>query len=150
MNKHIITSVTSYVCATMRDKWASINWLVCIDCGYNIMILWGPVELVSLFSNSAYTPNRPFYGGTATECGHSHGACCPQGCMDRDTDVVSDYCWVFGFYRKNRYYERWQIKVMAYSREEATRLIDYNAGVNTIVSYYFATTDCFCVKLTFI
>ena len=34
---------------------------------------------------------------------------------------------------------------MAYSREVATRLIDYNAGVNTIVSYYFATNDCFCV-----
>ena len=29
----------------------SINWLICICCGYNFMILWGLIELVSLSQN---------------------------------------------------------------------------------------------------
>ena len=34
------------------SQMGSINWPVCIlYCGYNVMILWGLVELVSLFEN---------------------------------------------------------------------------------------------------
>ena len=30
----------------------SINWLVCVYCGYNVLILWGLTDLVSLFENT--------------------------------------------------------------------------------------------------
>jgi len=65
---------TCLVLVAPSTREGSVNWLVCICCGYHVTILWGLTELV-MQSFSEYS-RQVFYAGT--EGGHCQGACRPQ------------------------------------------------------------------------
>jgi len=48
--------VTSYLPSVSITRQRSTNWPVCICCRYSVMILWGLIQLVSLFQNSIAKP----------------------------------------------------------------------------------------------
>jgi len=85
-----------YVSSCFQHSAGSINWLVCIYCGYNVMILWDFIERVSLFQNVYTKPTFP--------CSHPQWIVYVPSWDETDTNMI---LWFMTWIKESCDCHRW-------------------------------------------